>query len=310
MSNVTCNFCAHGNPEGSKFCNACGSPLNLTLCSGCEAVNSVSAKECYRCGARLSSVATEEIAVPPAALTEIAPSGSLPTRDDPVPIALGERLDQLLGDRLARSDEPRETTAEDGPPLAAALTADPASSDNGSLSQSHISGATYPGRNPTRARRILLVVVLVTVAGAVLWTSVNPTHPPDLRSVTDEGPATAPEPGSSAPAVPPEPADKPMESPTGLREPGSPDAEAAPQVPAPESETAQAPPRAEAADSPGHASAKISGARASDDARRIVTQGRTKKQAERDAMATSSLIARELGSSPPAGSENKPPPGP
>jgi hypothetical protein len=307
MSDVTCNFCAHGNPEGSKFCNACGSPLNLTLCSGCEAVNSVSAKECYRCGARLSSVETEEIAIPPAALAEIAPSESPPAKDDSVPRALGERLDQLLGEPLARSHEPQETTAEDRPSLAASLTTDPASGDNRSLSQSHVGGATYPGRNRNRARAILLVVVLVTGAGAVLWTSVNPTHPPDLRSMTNEGSATAPEPASSAPAVPPEPADKPMESPTGLPRPGSSDADAAPQVQAPESETSRAPPRAEAADSPDHAASKTSDARAIDDARHIVTQGRTKKQAERDAMATSSLIARELGSSPPAGSENKPP---
>ena len=265
MSNLICNFCAHGNPEGSKFCNECGSPLNLTQCSRCEAINTVSAKQCYQCGAPLSQSETEEIAIPPAAWTEIAQSGSLPTKDDPVPIALGERLDQLMGEPLVISHEPQETTAEDRPSLAVSLTADPASRDNDSSSSpSHSGGATYRRRNPSRARGLFLVVVLVAVAGAVYWTSLNPTHPPEVQTMTDEGRATAPEPASSAPAVTVESADNAMQSPTGARESSSHGAEAAPQVggQAPESEDAQAPSRAEAADSPDHGTTKITSARA------------------------------------------------
>src|SRR6516225_8925472 len=153
MSNVICNFCGHGNPEGSKFCNACGSPLNLTLCSQCEAINSVSARQCHQCGAPLSSVETEETATPPAALTEITQSESLPTKDDPVPIALGERFGQLLGGQLVTANEPKETAAEGRLSLASTLTADPAGRDSeSSLSPSPSGGATYPGRNPNRTR--------------------------------------------------------------------------------------------------------------------------------------------------------------
>jgi hypothetical protein len=357
MSNFTCNFCAHGNPEGSKYCNECGSPLNLALCSRCEAINSVSATQCYQCGAPLPSVEAEEIAIPRAALTEIAQSERLPTKDDPVPIALGERLDQLLGDPLVKPREPQEATSEDRPSFAAALTADPASRDNdGSLGPSHSGGATYPRRNPSRARGFLLVVS-VAVAGAVYWTSLGPTHPPDLQTMTDEGRAIVPEPASSAPAVAAEPADTPKQPPTGDalttadsrpssaasfelpttgRESISPAAEASPSTAsssessasareirshgadvaapqlaaqAPESKDAQAPSHAEAADSLGYGTAKITSVRAGGDPRRMVTQGRTKEQAERDAIATSSLIERELANSPPADSENKPPSG-
>ena len=47
------------------------------------------------------------------------------------------------------------------------------------------------------------------------------------------------------------------------------------------------------------------------DPRRVVTKGRTKEQAEREAIETRRLIARELAHSPPADSgDRKPPPGP
>ena len=47
------------------------------------------------------------------------------------------------------------------------------------------------------------------------------------------------------------------------------------------------------------------------DPRRVVTKGQTKEQAERDAIETRRLIARELADSPPADSgDRKPPPGP
>src|SRR5260370_40554103 len=107
MSGLACNFCAHGNPEGSTFCNECGSPLNLTLCSRCEAINVVWAKGCSQCGAPLSSGDTEEMAIAPTALTEIAQSSeTLPTKVDPVPMALAKRLDTVPGARVI-SHEPQ-----------------------------------------------------------------------------------------------------------------------------------------------------------------------------------------------------------
>src|SRR6266496_5194386 len=108
MSGLACNFCAHGNPEGSKVCNKCGSPLNLTLCPRCEAINVVWANGCSQCGAPLSSGGTEEMAMPPTALTDIAQSSESPLpKIDPVPLAFAERLDALLGDPRVISREPQ-----------------------------------------------------------------------------------------------------------------------------------------------------------------------------------------------------------
>ena len=317
MSSVFCNFCARDNPEGSKFCNGCGSPLNLTLCSRCEAINNVSAKQCYQCGAPLPSVETEETAIPPAPLTEIATNAeTVPTKGDPVPVALEERLGALLRNPR-ESHEPQATTVADPPSLAAALTADPAShNDDHLVNPVHGGHATYPGRNPARARGFLLVVLLVVIAGAVYWASVNPTQPPSPRTMPGGESTTAPESASSTPAAPAEPAENPKQSPTEdplptagtLPSPAasfeSPaagrDADAAPPaaVQAPESEDAQAPSHAGAAESLSGGTAKVTNARGNGDPRRMVMQSRTKEQVDRDAIATQRLIARELADSP------------
>jgi hypothetical protein len=343
MSSLSCNFCARGNPEGSKFCNECGSPLNLTLCSRCEAINNVSAKQCYQCGAPLPSAETVDTAIPAAALTEIAQNAErVPTKVDPIPIALEERLGALLGDPRGISHEPQATTVEDPPSPATALTADPAShNDDGSLNPIH---ATYPGRNPTRAYGFILVVVLVALAGAVYWASVNPTHPPSLRTMAGGESKTPPESASSTPAAQAEPAENPKQSPTEDplptagplplsagsfespatgRESISPSAEAGPSTTgssessattrdsrslgadaappvagqAPESENAQGPSHAGAVESLGGGTAKITNARGNGDPR-VVMQSRRKEQAERDAIATQRLIARELTDAP------------
>src|SRR5215510_10849703 len=172
MSSVICNFCSRGNPEGSKFCNECGSPLSLTLCSRCEAINNVSATQCHQCGAPLSPAAPEQNAIPPTALTGMVQSAEgAPTKDDPVPIALEERLDALLAAARVASHEPQATTAEERPLAAASPTADPFShTDDGPLlHQAHGDHATYSARSPARAHGFLLVVVLVALAGAVYW---------------------------------------------------------------------------------------------------------------------------------------------
>jgi Double zinc ribbon len=46
-----CSFCEHANPLAAKFCNECGSPLNLKPCPQCDAVNGATSKACYMCGA-------------------------------------------------------------------------------------------------------------------------------------------------------------------------------------------------------------------------------------------------------------------
>ena len=50
MSRLTCRFCAHANPERARFCNECGSQIDLKPCRRCDAVNSVNASACHECG--------------------------------------------------------------------------------------------------------------------------------------------------------------------------------------------------------------------------------------------------------------------
>jgi ribosomal protein L40E len=56
-----CAVCEHKNPPDAKFCNECGSPLHLTSCRHCGAVNDRAATHCYSCGAQIpaSSMAAE-----------------------------------------------------------------------------------------------------------------------------------------------------------------------------------------------------------------------------------------------------------
>jgi len=62
MSSSSCHFCAHGNPAGSKFCNECGSPLDLKPCSKCEAMNHVAVDRCYQCGTPFAPSESREFA--------------------------------------------------------------------------------------------------------------------------------------------------------------------------------------------------------------------------------------------------------
>jgi len=216
MSCLPCNFCTHGNPEGSRFCNACGSPLNLTQCSWCEAINSVSSEECFQCGAPLSQD-TGEVATSPVALTEaVQSSESAPRKGDRVPVVFAESLEARPVHSHVASHEP-EATGEDQPSLAPPLTADPASHDDDrALSPPDVGRATYSGRNPSHVAGFL-VVVFVAIAGAAIgasyWISVKPTQPPDSRTVMDGARTAAPEPAPSTPAAP-QAADSPTGSPT------------------------------------------------------------------------------------------------
>jgi len=79
-------------------------------------------------------------------------------------------------------------------------------------------------------------------------------------------------------------------------------------VQAPVDMDAQVPSPAAAAASRDGGTAETTEARATDNTRRTVTQGRTKEQAERDAIATQRLIAREFADSPSADSDQAPPP--
>jgi hypothetical protein len=352
-------FCTRcGSPLNLTRCSRCGSinVLSVKQCSECGAPLSWAT----RGEMATPPVALTETAQSADSAESTESAESAPTKRELVPIPLAERLEArpeqpnvtsnelqanepqaIVEDEpsLAAAPEPEATvedepslaaapqpqaTVDDEPSLAAVLTADSAVHvDHGSPSAPDADRATYPRRNPNRARVFLVVVVFVAVAGAAYWTLLNPTHPPDTRTMTGGASTTAPEPAPSAPAAAPQTVDTPTESPTEKAEPSTAgSSESAATIPpsanveppaaaqAPKSVDAQAPAAAAPAKSLDGGTAKTKTARATAKARRTVPQGHKKKQAQRDATATRRLATRELADTPPAGSDERPPPGP
>src|SRR5437868_2685668 len=125
MSSLSCTFCAHRNPEGSKFCNACGSPLNLAPCPRCEAINNLANLECSQCGALLSPSAAIDAAADGSTSAEAPQSAAqAPVSYVPLPPALAERLEALSSNPPARSDEAQRTSEDQTASPAAAIGLD------------------------------------------------------------------------------------------------------------------------------------------------------------------------------------------
>jgi hypothetical protein len=180
----TCCFCSHANPVGAKFCNECGSPMNMRPCAHCDAVTPRGAGECHACHAPLEGVAygmrelatpTERImadadamlaalkrdlemaARPPA--QEVAALPEAPTADvaeapmpEPrmVPMAvMGERRDEAAEDVQVWGDPTPEPELED---------------------------RDEREWRPRRGRLVGMVVLALAfvVAPAVVWTQRNP----------------------------------------------------------------------------------------------------------------------------------------
>ena len=73
-----CPFCNRRNPAGAKFCNDCGSPLDLKPCNQCDAVNDQAATTCYKCGAQCPASFTTPDATPLLAAADPAPAWATP----------------------------------------------------------------------------------------------------------------------------------------------------------------------------------------------------------------------------------------
>ena len=73
MAGRTCPQCGYENPEGTKFCQECGSKLGMakTSCPACGAENPAGVKFCQECGAKMAAAAAP--AVCPACGAENAP---------------------------------------------------------------------------------------------------------------------------------------------------------------------------------------------------------------------------------------------
>jgi class 3 adenylate cyclase/tetratricopeptide (TPR) repeat protein len=60
---MICPGCKFENPEGAKFCNQCGNPLEL-LCPGCGKVNPLGSRFCNECGLRFEEISETEKTAP------------------------------------------------------------------------------------------------------------------------------------------------------------------------------------------------------------------------------------------------------
>lgn len=74
METRFCLFCARRNPGDAKFCNECGTALDLKPCRQCDAVNARIASRCHRCDAAMpvdeAQDASVDVAEPVAAQTQ------------------------------------------------------------------------------------------------------------------------------------------------------------------------------------------------------------------------------------------------
>lgn len=63
MDEIKCIACHKLNSAGDRFCAACGSSLDLKLCTSCEAINNPVADHCHSCGKPLAAQAAPTAAV-------------------------------------------------------------------------------------------------------------------------------------------------------------------------------------------------------------------------------------------------------
>lgn len=251
MSPHDCPFCNHPNPEGAKFCNACGSPLHLTPCGDCGAVNNLAETHCWRCGALLLPLDPLDALVPADRFErELAVPERAPAEPD-----LEEELEALEQEVQALEQAPRSAEG-------ARMVAPPPREPSAPF-------ATPPprydiGAAPRRPRRRIVATAVVaalasTIAlGAYLYDRVYDRDQPARRAPASSS-APLPVTPSPEPRVVREVATAAAALPTPVAEPGptrtdapdeprvAGDAGGAPAVPPPAAEPAPACPPAVAA---------------------------------------------------------------
>jgi hypothetical protein len=91
-----CPVCEHRNPRGSRFCNECGSPLQLRFCPACHAAEDVMSLNCRSCGEKLPVVMVTDEELDPTDIPvnteniwrEDAPTPTFAKADDDVPVTV------------------------------------------------------------------------------------------------------------------------------------------------------------------------------------------------------------------------------
>ena len=328
-SKPQCHFCAHDNPAGSKYCNDCGSPLDLKPCPGCEAMNHVSAERCYQCGASFPADYALEAAEVGAAANGVSASVAPPSRAEPgtrstIPMAFAGRPKTMQAPAAAtqrrgvRAAEPQqrdpacielpEPVGASGPWAAAGESAtDPR---RGHAVPSHRrNGAAYG---------MLAGVLLCAIAGAAYYahesglslrivSATEPSGDPPAAAAKVAAPVAQPSTETAATAATPQGVAPDVSAPT-LRQPApSTGTSASPTTSTASAPTVAPPPsRVRAASAPvqasGAAEVDESNAQASPESPNTAARhGSTRQRVDRDALATQRLIERDLAGFLPPG---------
>jgi hypothetical protein len=334
MSTLSCRFCAHHNPSVAKFCNQCGSPLTLKLCSKCEAIADLNAAHCHQCGAPFEelpvtdaivqgagrSTADGESALDAMAATyrdtrEATASGTTDAASGPL------HIPEFLARRLAGGSLPRSPDEAADPDGSAALEASLGHPDPGERSAHDSDRPERRNHHHVRRsafQRASLVVALTAIglAGYYLYAGRTPEgrqqgdaalagkptneiasqgSARESRTGEGDGNATTRDNGVAASSAP-NPA---AAAPVSVR----PDASG---IKAPDASAIEPlPPSQRAIQRPTSVSRK--------DAERVSLQaapapaGRTPRQPDASAIATQRLIARDLGLPGPRSDSPTPP---
>jgi hypothetical protein len=211
MSASLCSFCTHANPEGSKFCNQCGSPLHLAPCAHCGSVNDIGAPACHQCGAATAPATAADAAATQAELSprpdngvaapfgieQYAAGGDAPflagditasdtARRPSVPTALAEHLAGLYAPLDATNGTARHAFVPVGDDAEARVDPQPfalqAGDDDAQVPFARDADVMPEPRRLDRGYRralgVALGMALAIVSGALAWGWWNPPDAP------------------------------------------------------------------------------------------------------------------------------------
>src|SRR5262245_41425661 len=108
---MLCSQCGHDNKDGAKFCNECGTKLEIA-CPACATVNPHGSKFCNECAtplARQSSVVSSQLSVansqsPIPNTQHLAPNTQPPSSYTPSHLAERIRAEQAAMEARGASD--------------------------------------------------------------------------------------------------------------------------------------------------------------------------------------------------------------
>jgi Double zinc ribbon len=192
-----CPVCEHRNPRGSRFCNECGSPLQLRFCPACHAAEDVMSLACRACGEKLPLVALTDAAVEP---PDLPVNTASIFRDDVPRPTLSEHLDDVVAVTVHGGAAPAPALEEAGAatilasaaPESVAPAAPAATPASAPLTEDEVSGS--PAK--TTPNKLTLIERLNQAQAGIEFRSVDiaPPEAPALdTTIESKAPTAAPE---------------------------------------------------------------------------------------------------------------------